>query len=128
MKRAIIGALTQARIKPSDIDMINTHAASTVAGDEAEIKALESIFSEVLVTSNKGHIGHTLGAAGGVESVLSILSIRDNIIPHTANLETPIKTRLNLVSKSPVKKEITTVLKESIAFGGTNACIIFRKT
>ncbi len=137
-----------------DIDTVNAHAASTVAGDEGEIRALERIFgdpqmyakkwllndaaepkldkrlmSRVCVTSNKGHIGHTLGAAGAIESILAIVSMERGVIPFTLNLEDPIMTGLQLVRRSSgsAKRDVRCVLKESMAFGGTNACVIFKK-
>jgi len=93
--------------------------------NEKEINAER--LSKIHVVSNKGHLGHTIGAAGAIESVISILSINEGRIPPTANLKDPIKTNLQLVKDKMLKKPIKKVLKESLAFGGTNACILYKK-
>ena len=80
------------------------------------------------MSSTKSAIGHLLGAAGSVEAIFSLLAMRDNIAPPTLNLDNPsVQSVINLVPKTPLKKEINVALSNSFGFGGTNASLIFRK-
>merc|ERR1712192_331358 len=113
---------------------VNAHATSTPLGDRAECTALRQVVKEsCLITSNKGSLGHTLGAAGALESIFSVLSLVQGIVPPCANLENTdpdCSTGLNLVQGSPhIEKDqggLRIVLKNSFGFGGTNVSLVFR--
>lgn len=130
--RCMQAALKHAGISAHDIDYVNAHGTSTPMGDEIELKAFERLMgnnpSSVAMSSTKSSIGHLLGAAGAVEAVFSILAMRDGIAPATLNLDNPsVETQIDLVAKTPKKKEINTVLSNSFGFGGTNASLIFQR-
>ena len=131
-KLAMKNSLIDAEIDYEKIDHINAHGTSTPLGDVVESKAIRELFSDhadkILVSSTKSMTGHLLGAAGAIESIFSILSIRDNIIPPTINLENPDNdANLNLVAKESVKQEINYVMNNTFGFGGTNVSLIFKK-
>jgi len=129
---AMQSALHDAKIRADEIWSINAHATSTPLGDRAECKAIRSILngSAAHVTSNKGSIGHLLGAAGAVESVFSVLSVKDGIIPpciNIENLDSELGENLNIVVH---EKKIDfsgrrCLLKNSFGFGGTNVSLVF---
>ncbi len=130
---AMKSALKDAGIDPVDIDYINAHGTSTMAGDLAESNAVKALMgadaSDVAISSTKSMMGHLLGAAGAVESIFSILSIRDQLAPPTINLEEPSEgCDLNFVPLTPQKRKIETVLNNSFGFGGTNGTLVFTKT
>jgi 3-oxoacyl-[acyl-carrier-protein] synthase II len=130
--RAMTAALKRAELNPEDIDYINAHGTSTPLGDEIELKAVERLFGNnsngLMMSSTKSSVGHLLGAAGAVEAIFSILSMRDNIAPATLNLENPsIETPIDLVPLKPKEKKIKAVLSNSFGFGGTNASLIFKE-
>ncbi|HML42155.1 MAG: beta-ketoacyl-ACP synthase II [Hyphomicrobium zavarzinii] len=130
--RCMRAALKNAGVSPSDIDYINAHGTSTPMGDEIELGAVERLFgntqAKTSMSSTKSSIGHLLGAAGAVEAIFSVLAIRDQVAPATLNLENPsVETALDLVPKTPRKREINTVLSNSFGFGGTNASLVMRK-
>lgn len=123
-------AIADAGIEPSDIDYINAHGTSTPLGDVAECKAIKDLFgdhcSQLLVSSSKSMVGHLLGAAGAVESIFSVLAIRDQVAPPTINLETPSEDcDLDFVPGQARKAPIKRVLSNSFGFGGTNGTLIF---
>jgi len=125
-------ALQDAGVGPSVVNYINAHGTSTKAGDEIETYAIKTVFGEyaykIPVSSTKSMTGHLLGAAGGVESVVSILSIRNDIIPPTINLDTPDpECDLDYVPKQARRTTVNYALSNSFGFGGTNACLLFRK-
>ena len=125
-------ALQDAGVGPSVVNYINAHGTSTKAGDEIETYAIKTVFGEyaykIPVSSTKSMTGHLLGAAGGVESVISILSIKDDIIPPTINLDTPDpECDLDYVPKQARRTTVNYALSNSFGFGGTNACLLFRK-
>ncbi len=125
-------AIIDAGIEVSSIDYINAHGTSTPAGDIAETKAIKSIFKneidELIVSSTKSMTGHLLGAAGAIEAIFSILSIKDNICPPTINLDNPDpECDLNYSAHTATKKKITLSLSNSFGFGGTNATLIFKE-
>ncbi len=125
-------ALKDAEIKSSDVDYINAHAASTPIGDMRELEAISQVFREhnedLCVSSTKSMTGHCLGAAGSLESIFCILSIRDQVVPPTINLNSPPQNySLNLVAEGSIKKKVVNTLNNSIGFGGTNAAVIFSK-
>ena len=125
-------ALLDAKIDPSSIDYINAHGTSTPAGDIAETQAIKSVFKnscdDLIVSSTKSMTGHLLGAAGAIEAIFSILSIRDNVCPPTINLDNPDEgCDLNYSAKSSTNKNVKYSLSNSFGFGGTNATLIFKE-
>ena len=130
--RCMQAALKRAGISAHEIDYINAHGTSTPLGDEIELKAVERLMGNringLAMSSTKSSTGHLLGAAGAVEAIFSLLSLRDNICPPTLNLENPsVATDIDLVPLKARKKEINTVLSNSFGFGGTNASLIMRR-
>ncbi|MGI9415881.1 MAG: beta-ketoacyl-ACP synthase II [Hyphomicrobiales bacterium] len=130
--RSMQAAVGRAGIGPGDIDYVNAHGTSTPLGDEIELGAVERLFDgkvdHLSMSSTKSAIGHLLGAAGAVETIFSILAIRDNVAPPTLNLDNPsVGTGIDLVPHEARKREINTVLSNSFGFGGTNASLIFRR-
>ncbi len=130
-ERCMKAAIKRAGIEISDIDYINAHGTSTPMGDEIELAAVERLFGDAAgnlsMSSTKSAIGHLLGAAGAVETIFSVLAIRDNVAPPTLNLDNPsVETAIDLVPHKAREREINTVLSNSFGFGGTNASLIFR--
>ena len=125
---SISRALSDAGISTNDIDYINAHATSTPLGDLAECNAVKSIFdSPPPISSTKSMTGHTLGAAGAVESIFSILSIVNNISPPTINLNNPDDgCDLDFIPKEARDMKIDVSLNNSFGFGGTNSTLIFK--
>jgi 3-oxoacyl-[acyl-carrier-protein] synthase II len=124
--------LKDAGINPEEVDYINAHGTSTKYGDELETSAIKTVFGEyaykVAISSTKSMTGHLLGAAGGVEAVIAILSIYNDIIPPTINLDNPDpECDLDYVPYKARSKKINYALTNSFGFGGTNACILFNK-
>ena len=126
--RAMLEALKMAKITSDKVDYINAHGTSTIKGDQIELNAISKLFKEnIFVSSTKSSIGHLLGAAGSVESIFSILSINQKILPATLNLDNPIETsNINLIPKIPIEKDITYALSNSFGFGGTNTALLFK--
>ena len=125
-------AIDDAEIKSSDIGYINAHGTSTPAGDIAETEAIKSVFKkdvgDIVVSSTKSMTGHLLGAAGAIEAIFSILSLRDNVCPPTINLHNPSEgCDLNYSPNSSTDKDLRYSLSNSFGFGGTNATLIFKK-
>lgn len=125
-------ALSDAQIDKSSIDYINAHGTSTPAGDEAEILAVKKVFGDhaykLNMSSTKSSMGHLLGAAGAVESIICLKSILDGTVPATLNLDEPDEGfDLNLTPHVPQKRELTYVMNNSFGFGGTNGTLIFKK-
>jgi 3-oxoacyl-[acyl-carrier-protein] synthase II len=130
--RAMKMALGDAGLKPADIDYINAHGTSTEYNDKFETAAVKEVFGEhaykLAMSSTKSMTGHLLGAAGGVEAIFSVLSIRDSILPPTINYETPDpECDLDYVPNAARPQSINTVMSNSLGFGGHNATIIFKK-
>ncbi len=130
--RSMLHALGDAGISPNEIDYINAHGTSTPVGDRIESLAIKRVFKDhayrLAVSSTKSMTGHLLGAAGGIEAVFSILTIRDGIIPPTINLDEPDDDcDLDFVPNEARRTEVKTVLTNSFGFGGTNASLIFRR-
>ena len=121
-------SILDAGISTNDIDYINAHATSTPLGDLAECNAIKSIFdSPPPISSTKSMTGHTLGAAGAVESIFSILSIVNNISPPTINLNNPDEgCDLDFIPKEARDMKIDVSLNNSFGFGGTNSTLIFK--
>ena len=125
-------ALDDARLRPEDIDYINAHGTSTPLGDKAETKAVKTIFGEhaykLSVSSTKSQLGHTLGASGGIELILSAKAIMESTIPPTINLDTPDPDcDLDYTPNTPKQRELNYVMSNSFGFGGHNASIVIKK-
>jgi 3-oxoacyl-[acyl-carrier-protein] synthase II len=125
-------AVKRAGIQASDIDYINAHGTSTPMGDELELKAVERLLGEhaakAAMSSTKSAVGHLLGAAGAIEAIFSILTIRDGVMPPTLNLDTPsVETAIDLVPHEAKRKQVDVVLSNSFGFGGTNASLVMRR-
>ena len=129
--RAMKAALKRAGLEPSDIDYINAHGTSTMA-DWIELKAIERLVGDhakdLAVSSTKSMTGHLLGAAGAIESIFSVLAIRDQKVPPTINLDDPEhETEIDLVPHKGKDKKVAVAMSNSFGFGGTNASVIFKK-
>jgi 3-oxoacyl-[acyl-carrier-protein] synthase II len=125
-------ALNDAAISPADVDYINAHGTSTVLNDACETKAIKAALGEhskkVPISSNKSMIGHLLGAAGVVEAIFTVLTMRDGIIPPTINYETPDpECDLDYVPNIARKAQVNTALSNSFGFGGVNATLVLKK-
>ena len=125
-------ALSDAAISPADVDYINAHGTSTILNDACETKAIKAALGEhskkVSISSNKSMLGHLLGAAGGVEAIFTVLTIRDGIIPPTINYETPDpECDLDYVPNIARKAQVNIALSNSFGFGGVNASLVFKK-
>jgi 3-oxoacyl-[acyl-carrier-protein] synthase II len=127
--RAARRALEKAGLTADDIDHVNAHATSTPEGDKAELQAIRTIFGagvgRVSVTANKAMLGHTLGAAGAIEAIISILTIRDSCVPPTINLADPDPEAAGIdLSTSAATRPTRTVLSNSFGFGGQNTALV----
>jgi 3-oxoacyl-[acyl-carrier-protein] synthase II len=125
-------ALKDAGIPYSEVDYINAHGTSTPLNDIAETIAMKTVFKEhakkLLVSSTKSMTGHLLGAAGGVEAVFSILTIKEGIVPPTINYEVPDpECDLDYVPNVARKAKVRVAMSNSFGFGGTNATLIFKE-
>ncbi len=130
--RAMSSAIKRAGISPGDINYINAHGTSTPLGDEIELQAVQRLVGDSVnalsMSSTKSAIGHLLGAAGAVEAIFAVLAIRDQIAPPTLNLDNvSMDTRIDLVPHKARKRNVEFVLSNSFGFGGTNACLIFKR-
>jgi 3-oxoacyl-[acyl-carrier-protein] synthase II len=130
--RAMSAALRDAKVDPQGIDYINAHGTSTPLGDKAETVAIKTVFGEharrLAVSSTKSHLGHLLGASGGVEFVISVMALQQQVAPPTINLDNPDpECDLNYVPHEARRMPIRTVLKNSFGFGGHNACLVIGK-
>lgn len=131
-KRAMQGAFKFAGLAPESVDYINAHGTSTPLGDRAELNAVKSMFGDhaykLAMSSTKSATGHLLGGAGGIEAVFSILSLKDNIMPPTLNLDDPDEgCDLNFVPFKAQERHLNVVMSNSFGFGGTNASLIFKR-
>ncbi|HMP07583.1 MAG TPA: beta-ketoacyl-ACP synthase II [Lacipirellulaceae bacterium] len=127
--RAMSSALRDAGLEPAAIDYINAHGTSTPLGDKAETIAVKRVFEDhaykTNISSTKSQLGHLLGASGGVELIVSLLALRDQVCPPTINLDTPDPAcDLNYTPKQPQERSIRNVMSNSFGFGGHNASII----
>ena len=135
-KLVMLNALEDAEMKPEEVDYINVHGTSTPVGDISEAKAIKEVFGqhayELNISSTKSMTGHLLGAAGAVESIASILAIKNGIVPPTINHEEGdndenIDYDLNFTFNKAQKREVNVALSNTFGFGGHNACVIFKK-
>jgi 3-oxoacyl-[acyl-carrier-protein] synthase II len=127
--RAMSMALDDAAIPPDSIDYINAHGTSTPLGDKAETLAIKKVFGEhsgsLVVSSIKSHLGHTLGASGGIELVACAMALQHNVIPPTINLETPDpECDLDYAPNQPRELQVEVAMSNSFGFGGHNASLI----
>jgi 3-oxoacyl-[acyl-carrier-protein] synthase II len=127
--RAMKWALKNAGLKPTDVQYINAHATSTVAGDLAETKAIKSVFGEyaykIPISASKSMLGHMMGGAGAVEAIACVYTIRDGVIHPTINYETPDpECDLDYTPNVARKATVNVVLSNSFGLGGQNASII----
>ena len=130
--RCMAVALKDGKTDPSEIHYINAHGTSTKFGDEIETHAIKKIFGkhayQLAVSSTKSMTGHLLGAAGGVEAIISVMSIFNNHVPPTINLDNPDpECDLDYVPHTSRKMTVHYAITNSFGFGGTNACLIFKK-
>jgi 3-oxoacyl-[acyl-carrier-protein] synthase II len=129
-------ALDEAGLKPEDVDYINVHGTSTNAGDIAETKAIGNLFGEhaykLNISSTKSMTGHLLGAAGAIEALLTILAIKNDIVPPTINHEDGdedpnIDYGMNFTFNKAQKRTVNVAISNTFGFGGHNASIAFKK-
>ena len=125
-------ALKDASLNYEEVGYINAHGTSTLTNDLAETKAIKHVFKahsrNLPVSSTKSMTGHLLGAAGSVEAIFTVLSLYEGIVPPTINYETPDpECDLDYVPNEARSKELNVALSNSFGFGGTNACLIFKK-
>jgi 3-oxoacyl-[acyl-carrier-protein] synthase II len=131
--RAARRALDKAGIDPSEVDHLNAHATSTAEGDKAELAAIRTIFGDhapsVAVTANKSMLGHTLGAAGAVEAIMTIQALRHGVVPPTINLDDPDDAAegLDLTPNVAKRRDMRVALSNSFGFGGQNTALVFRR-
>lgn len=127
--RAMKRALDDAGIEPADLGYINAHGTSTMLGDQAETAAIKQVFRDhaldVSISSTKSQLGHSLGASGGIELVLTILAIRDSVIPPTINLDNPDPLcDLDYTPHQPRERKLKSAMSNSFGFGGHNASLL----
>jgi 3-oxoacyl-[acyl-carrier-protein] synthase II len=130
--RVMHNTLNDAKLPPSAVDYINAHGTSTPLGDKQETQAIKTAFGEharkVAISSTKSMTGHLLGGAGGLEAGITVLALRDQMVPPTINHETPDpECDLDYVPNTARKAEINVALTNSFGFGGTNGCLLFRR-
>jgi 3-oxoacyl-[acyl-carrier-protein] synthase II len=129
-------ALKDAGIKPEDVDYINVHGTSTHVGDISEAKAIKEVFGDAAyklnISSTKSMTGHLLGAAGAVEAMISILAVKNDIVPPTINhadddQDPEIDYNLNFTFNKAQQRTVRVALSNTFGFGGHNACVVFKK-
>ena len=134
--RVMQNAIEEAGLTPNDVDYINVHGTSTNAGDIAELKAIQQLFGEhaykLNISSTKSMTGHLLGAAGAIEAAITVLALKNDLVPPTINHEEGdedenIDYNLNLTFNKAQKRTINVAISNTFGFGGHNACIVFKK-
>lgn len=133
-KNVMINALDDANMKPEEVDYVNVHGTSTPLGDVGEVKAIESVFGDhaynINISSTKSMTGHLLGAAGAIEAVASILSIKNGLVPPTINHFTDddaFDPKLNFTFNKAQKRDVKVAISNTFGFGGHNASVVFKK-
>ncbi len=127
-RQAMERALASAGLKANEVDYINAHGTATPFNDAAEGKAIAELFSSVPISSTKGMMGHSLGAAGAIEAIISILALQHQVLPPNINFHSgDPELRLKIVANQSRNADIRTVLSNSFGFGGTNASVIMQK-
>jgi 3-oxoacyl-[acyl-carrier-protein] synthase II len=132
VERVIRLALKHAGVKPEEIDTINAHGTATPLNDIAETRGMKRVFGErakeIPISGIKSMIGHCLGAAGGLEAVATVLTLEHGIIPPTLHYEVPDPLcDLDYTPNKAIRRKVRTAISNSFAFGGNNACLVFRK-
>ena len=130
--RVMRNAMRDAGIQPERVGYVNAHGTSTPLGDEIEATAIKRAFGDhaykMVVSSTKSMTGHLLGGAGGLEAGVTVLALRDQIVPPTMNLEHPGEgCDLDFVPNTPRKVKMEYAISNSFGFGGTNGCLVFRR-
>ncbi len=131
--RAARRALDKAGLDPTEVQHVNAHATSTPEGDKSELQAIRTIFGDhapdVAISANKSMLGHTLGAAGAIEAIATILAIREGCIPPTINLDDPDEQAagLDLTPNVASRRDVRVALSNSFGFGGQNTALVFRR-
>jgi 3-oxoacyl-[acyl-carrier-protein] synthase II len=127
-------AIEDAGMQPQDVDYINVHGTSTPLGDVAEVKAINGVFGEhaqnLNISSTKSMTGHLLGAAGAVETIASILAVKNNVVPPTINHskdDPDVDSSLNLTFNKAEEREVNVAISNTFGFGGHNACVMIKK-
>jgi len=133
-RNTMLAALEDAYLKPEDVDYINVHGTSTPLGDIAEVKAIQAVFGEhaynLNISSTKSMTGHLLGAAGAIEAIACVLSVKHDLIPPTINHTTAdpeIDPKLNFTFNKAQKKVVRVALSNTFGFGGHNTSVIVKK-
>jgi len=134
VKAVIKNCLHNSKVNISDVNLINTHGTSTPLGDVAELKAIDSIFGDhaekININSTKSMTGHLLGAAGAIEAISVILSLKEGIVPPTinhSNVDENINPKLNLTLNKAQERDSLIGMSNTFGFGGHNACVLFKK-
>ena len=131
--RSMVHALKDAGVKPEQVNQINAHGTSTSVGDLSELRAVKGIFGDApkncCMSSTKSMTGHLLGAAGAIEAVITVMSIKDQICPPTINLQNPEDEvgDFNLVPGTAQKHDIEYAMSNNFGFGGTNGSLLFKR-
>jgi 3-oxoacyl-[acyl-carrier-protein] synthase II len=131
--RAIRRALDKGGLTVDDVDMVNAHATSTPEGDPRELEAIKTLFGDragqVSITANKSMIGHTLGAAGAIEIIATVMSLRTGIVPPTINLDDPDEAAvgLDLTPNVARLRAMNVAVSDSFGFGGQNSALVIRR-
>jgi len=128
----MLNTVNDAKVRPEDVDYINAHGTSTDLGDKLETIAIKRAFGDharkLAVSSTKSMTGHLLGGAGGLEAGITVLALRDQILPPTANLDNPDpECDLDYVPIHPRKADVEYAMSNSFGFGGTNGALLFRR-
>jgi 3-oxoacyl-[acyl-carrier-protein] synthase II len=129
--RAVAMALADAELEPKDVGYVNAHGTSTPAGDAAETRVLKLVFGDQLpfVSSTKGATGHTLGAAGAVEAVFTVLALHHGVLPPTINQSDPDPDcDLDTLPNTARAEQVDVALSNSFGFGGHNSVVAFRRS
>ena len=127
-------ALKEAAVNVADLDYLNPHATSTPVGDLSESKAIAALLgtaeNQLLISATKSITGHLLGAAGAIEAIITLMAMRNNIVPPTINtteLDPEIPRNLHIVTGAAREKKINAALSNTFGFGGHNATVVFKK-
>ena len=134
VKAVIKNCLKDSKVNTTDVDLINTHGTSTPLGDIAELKAIDTVFGnhaeKININSTKSMTGHLLGAAGAIEAISTILSLKEGIVPPTinhSNVDENINPKLNLTLNKAQERSSLIGMSNTFGFGGHNACVLFKK-
>jgi 3-oxoacyl-[acyl-carrier-protein] synthase II len=130
--RSMRAALRSARVAPNEISYINAHGTSTQLNDKNETAAIKALFGDhaykLAVSSTKSHMGHLLGASGGVEAIATLLALENKVVPPTINYEEPDpECDLDYVPNTAREMSVEYALSNSFGFGGTNATLVFKR-